>query len=114
MNKYSLNSTGILTLMTINQNRSMSHQTLTKRPRTGPWFGSADINPNEAIGSVWEKTDPIATVTKAISGPNKSGELKVEDEELIFTKRVMLSINVCAILVCTGLLFNRASVCIGR
>ena len=92
----------------------MNHQTVTKRPKTGPWFANSEANPTETSSSVWDNTDPIATVTKAISGRNKSNELKEEDEELIFTKRVILSINVCAILVCTGLLFNRASVCIER
>ena len=92
----------------------MSHQTLTKRPRTGHWFANSEANPNESIGSGWNKTDPIATVTKAMSVPNKSNELKVEGEELICTKRVILFINICAILVCTGLLFNRASICIER
>ena len=61
---------------------------------------------------VSEKTDPIAVNMAAFDGNNKLGES--ENDDLKETKRKMLFVNVGAIVICTGLLINRASICLER
>ena len=63
---------------------------------------------------IWEDTDPVATIATAFNGTNKAGQKETENDEMKGTKRTFLVINVLAILICTGLLINRALICLER
>ena len=98
----------------------MNNQTRKKRPKSCLVFSNSKVHHNAALseiettGKVWENTNPMSTITDPIISKKISNDLKEEGEDMIWTKRLMLAANIFAILVCTGLLFNRASICIER
>ena len=61
---------------------------------------------------VWENIEPIATIMTDMEGSNQPKEN--EDDEMKETKRIMMFVNVAAIVICTGVLINRASICLER
>ena len=73
--------------------------------KNSSWFSNQKI---------WEQTDPVATIATAFNGSNKPGEKDSEKDEMQGTKRKMMVVNVGAILICTGLLINRAWLCLDR
>ena len=81
----------------------MSKKEMKGQLETSLWLSSQKVP---------EKTDPMATNMTAFDGNNKPGES--ENDEMKETKRKMLFINVAAVLICTGLLINRASICLER
>ena len=98
----------------------MNHQQRKKRPKSGLVLSNSKGHPNEALSEIqtiskaWENTDSMSTITNSIIGKNISNDLKEEGSDMIWAKRLMLAANIFAMLVCTGLLFNRASICIQR
>ena len=68
----------------------------------------------DQIQNAWEDTDPVTNVVAAISYPSQPGKTENEGNAVLLVKRAMLVVNTLAVLVCTGLLFNRTSVCIER
>ena len=56
--------------------------------------------------------DKMAIDMTAIGGNNKPGEN--ENDEMKGTKRTIKVVNVAAVVICTGLLINRASICLER
>ena len=61
---------------------------------------------------MWEQIDPVVAVASPFDGGNKP--LRNEHDEMKPTRRKILFINVAAIVICTGLLINRAYICIER
>ena len=66
---------------------------------------------NKSNAAVWKTTE---TVVNAINGNGELVQMKTEDHDMKWTKRTFLFINILALLICSGLLINRSSVCIGR
>ena len=73
--------------------------------KNSSWFSNQKI---------WENTDPVTTLATAFNGTNKIGEKDDENDDMKGTKRKILVVNVVAILICTGLLINRALMCLER
>ena len=98
----------------------MNHQKRQKTPKKNFVLSNSKVHPNEVlteietISKVWENTGPMSIITNPIIGMNISNDLKGENRDMIWTKRLMSAVNIFAILICTGLLFNRASICIQR
>ena len=65
-----------------------------------------------SIQKAWEKTPPIATNMTDFEGNNEPGEN--DDDEIKETRHKMKFVNVAAVVICTGLLINRASICVQR
>ena len=99
---------------------NMNNQQQKKSPKSCLVFSNSKVHHTEAlsevetIDKVWENSNPMSTITNPIIGKKISNNLEEEGEDMIRTKRLMLAVNIFAILVCTGLLFNRASLCIER
>ena len=83
----------------------MDKKTKRTEYKNSSWFSNQKI---------WEQTDPVATIATAFSGTNKPGGKDSETDEMKGTKQKMMVVNVCAILICTGLLINRAWICLDR
>ena len=98
----------------------MNHHKQKMTPKKSFVFSNSQVRPNEAlteietISKVWENTGPMSIITNPIIGMNISNDLKEEGRDMIWTKRIMSAVNIFAILICIGLLFNRASMCVQR
>ena len=73
--------------------------------KNSSWFSNQKI---------WEQTDPVSTLATAFNGTTLAGEKDNEKDEMKGIKRKILVVNVVAILICTGLLINRALMCLER
>ena len=69
-------------------------------------------SPSLSSQKIWETTDPMATNITALNRSNKSAE--DENDEMKGTKRKIQFVNVAAIVICTGVLINRISICLER
>ena len=99
----------------------MDEKELSERTKHDLWFSNSKVSPDNLISTepangksmanAWETT---ATLVDTINRTNKFDKIQTEDDDMKWTKRTFLFVNVLALMICSGLLINRASFCLGR